>query len=299
LSSGPLDLSLAIEPPPEIAEALRSSGADRGAFGAPLFYFASVGSTNDLAARLAEAGATEGTTVATEAQTAGRGRLGRAWCSPDGAGLYVSVVIRPDACPKMGSDTVSPDGRRSEIVSDPMFGAGSLPTMITLAAGVALADAVREATGLHTEIKWPNDLMCGRRKLAGILAEGSSQGTGLDFVVLGFGLNIRSAAYPADVAVRATSVEAELGRPVDRGLVFARALANLASAREALRRGDVVNLLDRWRGLAPSAVGSAVTWPSPAGPRLAVTAGLDVDGALLVEIGGAFERVVSGEIIWR
>jgi BirA family biotin operon repressor/biotin-[acetyl-CoA-carboxylase] ligase len=298
LSSGPLDLSRAIAPPSDVAEALRSTRAERGAFGAPLFYFSSLGSTNDLAARLADAGAAEGATVAADAQTSGRGRLGRGWVSPEGAGLYASVVIRPDAAPNMGSDSI-PSASCAETVSDRNPATRSLPTLLTLAAGVALADAVREATGLQTEIKWPNDLMCGRRKLAGILAEGSGQGTGIEYVVLGFGVNLRPAAYPADVARRATSIEAELGRTVDRGLVFARALVNLASAREALRRGDVARLLDRWRRLSPSAIGAAVEWRSPHGPRHAVTAGLDADGALLVELGGATERVVSGEIIWR
>lgn len=311
MNSGPLDLSRAIAPPSDIAEALRSTRAERGAFGAPLFYFGSVGSTNDLAARLAEAGATEGTTVVTDAQTSGRGRLGRAWFSPDGAGLYASVVIRPDAFPKTGADSF-PSARRAGsgshsisaasgavIESDPTSAARSLPTLLTLAAGVALADAVREATGLEPEIKWPNDLMCGRRKLAGILAEASGQGTAIEYVVLGFGVNIRPVAYPPDLAGRATSIEAELGRPADRGMVFARTLANLASAREALHRGDVAPLLQRWRRLAPSAVGAAVDWRSPAGPRHGVTAGLDADGALLVEAAGAIERIVSGEITWR
>ncbi len=89
---------------------------------------------------------------------------------------------------------------------------------------MALAEAIRDTTGLQAEIKWPNDLVFERRKLAGILAEASAQGAALDYVVLGFGVNIRAVTYPPDVAQRATSIEAELGRPIDRGLLFARAL---------------------------------------------------------------------------
>jgi BirA family biotin operon repressor/biotin-[acetyl-CoA-carboxylase] ligase len=279
LSSGYSDLSSAIAPPADVAEALASTSAGRGAFGSPLFYFSTIASTNDLAARLAGSGAGEGTTVTAEAQTAGRGRLGRTWFSPQGAGLYVSVVIRPDAVP--GQAPALP-----------------LPAMLTLAAGVALAEAVRETTGLPAEIKWPNDLVYQRRKLAGILAEGSAQGAALDYVVLGFGVNIRAVTYPPDVAHRATSIEAELGRPIDRGLLLAGALSRLSACRAALRQGDVAGVLDRWRRLSPSAAGSPVEWHGPGGTRAGRTAGLGPDGALLVERDGVVERVVAGEIIW-
>jgi len=285
LSSDPSDLFQAVEPPPDIAGALAASRDRRGGFGAPLVYFPTIGSTNDVAARLAGAGAPEGTTVAAEAQTAGRGRLGRTWFSPQGAGLYVSIVIRPDTRAGLADD------------GQPAAAPG-LPAMLTLAAGVALAEAVRETTGLEAEIKWPNDLVFDRRKLAGILAEASAQGSELDYVILGFGVNIRPVTYPPDVAQRATSIEAELGRPVDRGLLLAKALENLSACRAALRRGDVGGVLDRWRRMSPGAVGARVEWRTPAGAVTGRTAGLDDDGALLVERDGRLERVVAGEVIW-
>ena len=284
MTSDPSDLRQAVEPPPDIADALAASRGRRGGFGAPLFYFPSIGSTNDMAARLASGGAPEGAAVAAEAQTAGRGRLGRTWFSPQGAGLYVSIVIRPDA-----------GGRAAAIRMGP--GAG-LPAMLTLASGVALAEAVRETTGLQAEIKWPNDLVFERRKLAGILAEASAQGSELEYVILGFGVNIRPVTYPADVAGRATSIEEELGRPVDRGLLLAKAFENLSACREAIRRGEIAGLLDRWRRLSPSAAGARVEWRAPGGDVKGRTAGLDADGALLVARDGRIERVVAGEIIW-
>ena len=286
MSSGSSDLSQAIAPPADIAEALASTPGERGAFGSPLFYFSNIGSTNDLAARLAATGAGEGTTVVAEAQTAGRGRLGRTWFSPQGAGLYVSIVIRPGPVPGQ----VPGDDPHTPVLA--------LPAMLTLAAGVALAEAVREATGLAAEIKWPNDLVYERRKLAGILAEASAQGGALDYVVLGFGVNIRAVTYPPGVAHRATSIEAELGRPVDRGLLFVRALSRLSACRAALREGDAAGVLDRWRRFSPSAVGSPVEWRGPDGTQAGRTAGLGADGALLVERDGVVERVVAGEIIW-
>jgi len=285
LSSDPSDLFEAVDPPADVADALAASRGRRGGFGSPLFYFPTIGSTNDVAARLAGGGAPEGTAVAAEAQTSGRGRLGRTWYSPQGAGLYVSVVIRPDA------------GARAAVAGSALAGSG-LPAALTLASGVALAEAIRETTGLRAEIKWPNDLVFERRKLAGILAEASAQGAELDYVILGFGVNIRPVTYPPDVARRATSIEAELGRPVDRGLLLAKALENLSVCREALRRGEVGGVLERWRRLSPSAAGARVEWRTPGGTARGRTAGLGEDGALLVDRDGRLERVVAGEIIW-
>ena len=285
MSSDPSDLLQAVDPPADIADALAASRGRRGGFGAPFFYFPSIGSTNDMAARLAGGGAPEGTTVAADAQTAGRGRLGRTWFSPQGAGLYVSIVIRADV--------------RGQIAREGSAMAGpGLPAVLTLASGVALAEAIRETTGLQAEIKWPNDLVFERRKLAGILAEASAQGAELDYVVLGFGVNIRPVVYPPDVAPRATSIEAELGRHIDRGLLLAKALENLAACREALRRGGAGGVLERWRRMSPSAIGARVEWRTPGGAATGRTAGLDEDGALLVDRDGRIERVVAGEVIW-
>jgi BirA family biotin operon repressor/biotin-[acetyl-CoA-carboxylase] ligase len=285
LNSDPSELFQAVEPPADVADALAASRDRRGGFGAPLFYFPSIGSTNDVAARLAGGGAPEGTTVVAEAQTSGRGRLGRTWFSPQGAGLYVSVVIRPDAVVRVGAVRTATAGP-------------GLPAVLTLASGVALAEAIREATGLQVEIKWPNDLVFERRKLAGILAEASAQGAALEYVILGFGVNIRPVTFPPEVAHRATSIEAELGRPIDRGLLLARALENLSACREAIRRGEIGGVLARWRRMSPGAVGARVEWRTPAGMVNGRTAGLGEDGALLVERDGRIDRVVAGEVIW-
>jgi BirA family transcriptional regulator, biotin operon repressor / biotin---[acetyl-CoA-carboxylase] ligase len=275
-------------------EALAASRGLRGAFGEPAYFYPTIGSTNDAAARLAEAGASEGTTIVADEQTAGRGRSGRAWYSAPGAGLYVSVIVRPDAARPV------PGGKSLHVGTVPSV--QNLPSelaVLTLAAGVALVEAVRDATGLQADIKWPNDLVCGRRKLAGILTEASARGAALEAVVVGFGINVRPVAYPPDLADRATSIEAELGRPVDRGLVLARALVRLAAVREVLRRGDASSALDAWRRLSPASVGRRVTWHSPAGERNGTTAGIDADGALLVDTAGGRERVIAGEVTWR
>ena len=261
--------------PEEFAAELRRTSSERGPFGNPAYYFAEIGSTNDEAARLAELGAAQGTTVVASAQTAGRGRFGRTWFSPPGAGLYVSVVCR--------------DRRAAPYLS--------------LAGGVAVADGILTATGLPVEIKWPNDIVVDagfgrRRKLAGILAEGSTSADGLQFIVLGFGINLRPAAYPSDIADRATSLETELGRAVDPGPVLASTLVALNHQLTGLAAGNAGPLLARWRQLAPSANGSAVEWEEASGLRSGRTAGVDDVGALRVVVDGTVERIISGTLRW-
>jgi BirA family biotin operon repressor/biotin-[acetyl-CoA-carboxylase] ligase len=258
--------------PDDLAEALAIARGRLGPFGTPFHFFASVSSTNDIADRLALDGAPEGLTVVAEAQTAGRGRLGRVWFSPPGAGLYASVVLRPSATPSA--------------------------SLCTLVAGVALAEALRAVTGVEVLIKWPNDLVIGSRKLCGILAEGFASHGSIQHVVVGFGINLRSAAYPPDVAERATSIEAELGRPIERGIILAAALEALATRFADLRALRFDAILNRWRSLAPSSVGSTVEWRGSGGLRRGTTGGIDGEGALLVRVGGDIERIVAGEVRW-
>lgn len=261
--------------PAEFHGPRRESAGRRGAFGEPLHYYVEVGSTNDEAARLAESGAAEGTTVVASAQTAGRGRFGRSWFSPPGAGIYVSVVVR--------------DRRAAPF--------------LTLAGGVAVAEGILAATALPVQIKWPNDIVvssaAGRRKLAGILAEASTTADGLQHVILGFGINLQPAAYPAEIADRATSLESELGRAVEPGLVLFECLAALASCVTMLASGDAPRLLARWRELAPSSQGALVEWDTPGGVQQGRTAGIADDGALLVRCGQETERIISGVVRWK
>jgi BirA family biotin operon repressor/biotin-[acetyl-CoA-carboxylase] ligase len=261
--------------PQEFEAALRVSAARRCGLGDALHYFTEVGSTNDEAARLAEAGAPEGTTVVAATQTAGRGRLGRTWFSPAGAGLYASVVVR--------DRRVAP--------------------LLTLAGGVALAEGVRAATGLPVEIKWPNDIVVDaglgkRRKLAGILAEASSGAEGLQYVVLGFGINLLPAAYPPAFGQRATSLAAELGRPVDAGAVLAECLVALAGRIADVTRGDSRRVITRWQELSPSSRGSRVEYETVSGWIAGVSAGIAGDGALRIRTSSGMEAIRSGQVRW-
>jgi BirA family biotin operon repressor/biotin-[acetyl-CoA-carboxylase] ligase len=276
---------LAAPVPGDIAEAMRARAARLGAFGSRLVYFEVTSSTNDVADRLAADGAADGTVVVADAQESGRGRMGHTWFSPPGAGLYVSVVLRPDS-------------RRTELHS--RVPDVALASSVSLTAGVALAEGIQAASGLSVSIKWPNDLLVERRKLCGILAEASSGPRALRHIVLGYGINVRSAAYPPDIADRATSLEGELGRPVDRAAVLAETLARLAEWLSSLTAGGVRPMLDRWRALSPSSVGAPVEVAQAGGGWLsAVTAGIDDDGALLVSVAGDLRRVIAGEVRWR
>ena len=261
--------------PDDLASQLRLTSRERGRFGEFIQYFTEITSTNDEAARLAERGAPHGTAVIASSQTAGRGRFGRRWFSPAGAGLYVSVICRD-----------RPAG-----------------PYLSLAGGVAVAEGIHEATALPVEIKWPNDIVVDaglgrRRKLAGILAEGSTSSDGLQYVVLGFGINLRAAAYPSEIADRATSLETELGRPVDAGPVLASTLVSLNRWVSYLAAGNTAALLARWREMAPSAVGALVEWDTPSGPRSGRTLGVDDEGALCVTVDGGVERIISGTVRW-
>jgi len=266
--------------PADLALALARRSDRLGRLGSSLLFFSTVGSTNDVAAALAEEGGHEGAVVIANAQTAGRGRHGRTWFSPPANGLYVSVVLTP--------------GRARP--------AERAVSLLTLAAGVSLAEAIDAATGLRVDIKWPNDLLVGRRKLGGVLAEAVATHGGspsVESVVLGYGLNVGVAVYPPHLRQRATSVEAELGREVDRAALCAETLATLARRYDDLLDGRFDAILDGWRARAPGHVGARVWWTTPRGTESGITSGLDSMGALLVRVGDRIERIVGGEVVWE
>lgn len=262
--------------PPDLAEPLARAADRLRIFNRDILWYSEVPSTNDLAATLAERGAPEGCIVAANAQTAGRGRHGRSWVSPPGAGLYVSTVLRPH------SDDAS---------------------LVTIAAGVAVAEGIQAATGLVTGVKWPNDVFVGDRKVAGVLAEASSAaadhpGSAIQYVVLGFGINVMPAALPLDVAARATSIEGELGRAVDRGLLLTEALCCLAARYADLQCGRSARVTSAWRDRAAKGFGRSVQWDAAGITLQGLAEDIDESGALVVRTPAGIERVISGEVRW-
>jgi BirA family transcriptional regulator, biotin operon repressor / biotin---[acetyl-CoA-carboxylase] ligase len=251
--------------------------------GAVLVYYPVVGSTNDLASALVERGYPDSTIVVADEQIAGRGRGGHTWYSPAGAGLYVSIIV---------------DARRGENASD-------WQRWLTLGTGVAISEGLHAASGLPVNIKWPNDLVIapsgtvrGARKLGGILAEARSEGAQLSHVIVGFGVNVQRSAFPPEISARATSLEDELGREVDRGRVLAATLGRFLTWLRRLRAGQTTAVVARWRELAVGGSGAAIEWTRDGIRLRGITAGIDAEGALLVRAGGSTERVLGGEVAW-
>ena len=260
--------------PDDVGEALALAGDRVGRLGCRVTWFADVGSTNDEAIALANRGAEEGWLVGADSQSAGRGRHGRSWSSPPGAGLYLSVVLRPPS---------------------------HAAPLLTLAAGVGVAEGIHAATGAEPRLKWPNDVYLvssGSRKVAGILAEGGTSGTRVDYVVVGVGVNVRNAILPADVAARATSLEDELGRPVSRGAVAAEVCAGLWRRYQELIAEGGQEIVAAWRARGVGTFGRGVEWDSGGVTYRGIARDVDVSGALVIETEQGLMQVVAGEVRW-
>ena len=233
-----------------------------------------IDSTNRVAMELAENGAPHGTVVVADAQTAGRGRMGRRWVSPAGKNLYVSLLLRP---------------------SVPTVDA----TRLALVAGVALADAV-EAVGVPASLKWPNDLYCEGRKAAGILAEMASDPNGVRHVVIGVGLNVNMEEddFPPDLRDTATSLRIRAGRVFRRVDVLARLLEAFGTRYAEFIGGGFSSLRDGW-DRRDFLRGRRVLLRRQGGEGWGTADGLDTVGALrfLPDGGPAIESVHSGEIL--
>jgi BirA family biotin operon repressor/biotin-[acetyl-CoA-carboxylase] ligase len=245
-------------------------------FGRTFAFLDTCGSTNDELARRARDGAPEGSLLATEHQTEGRGRRGRGWHSPAGENLYVSLLLRP-ALPAL---RVSP---------------------VSLLLGAAMARALR-ALGFAPVLKWPNDVLlqtsAGRRKVAGILAEMSSEAGRVRHVIVGFGVNVNGRAFPDELRQRATSLALTGGHPLDRALV----LATIVNAFEPIYDDFLVAGpgagIAEWR---QHAMLGQRCFVEREGARLEGTAeDVDDGGALLLRTSdGNAVAIHAGEVHWQ
>jgi BirA family biotin operon repressor/biotin-[acetyl-CoA-carboxylase] ligase len=225
-----------------------------------------VESTQTVAFALAADGAPDGTVVMADSQAAGRGRRGRAWRDEPGASLLVSIVLRPRLEP------------------------ARLPGL-SLAAGVAVAEALTRTAGITPRLKWPNDVLVGGRKLAGILLETRLTGA-RPTAVLGVGVNLSQRVFPADLGPRATSVWLASGRLVDRDALLSALLDALGDWRRRLERQGFAPIRTRWRALADT-LGRTVTVDGVSG----VAVDVDADGALVVaDAEGRRRRVLAGDV---
>lgn len=245
------------------------------AFAGRLSHFASVGSTNALALEAAQAGARAGVWLADE-QTAGRGRGGHGWHSAAGNGLYVSALVSPAL---------------------PM----SRALWLSLATGMAAQAAIREATEMAVDIRWPNDLLLHGRKCGGILVETAVEGEMLRYAVIGVGINVNHAGFPAELEKLATSLRMESGVEVSREALLAALLRSLDREigfllREYRGETSGPGLLERFTAASSWVRGKRVRVDENGG-YTGVTSGLDERGFLLVDGEDGVKRtVLSGGV---
>ena len=248
-------------------------------FAGKLSHFASVDSTNTLALEAAQRGASGAVFIADE-QTSGRGRGGHAWHSAPGDGLYVSIIVRPQM---------------------PLAQA----LWLSLATGLASQAAIAQATGLHTDIRWPNDLLLKERKCGGILVETSALTTGptvaLRYAVIGIGINLNHQEFPEHLASIATSLRIESGHIVDRELLLTELLLALEEEITSLQADakaarTSTSLLDRFAAASTWVRGKRVS-VDESGGYTGVTDGLDSAGFLRVLADdGKLRTVLSGGV---
>lgn len=250
-------------------------------FAGRVLHFASVGSTNALALAAAQGGAREGVWIADE-QTAGRGRGGHGWHSTEGEGLYVSALVAPPL---------------------PM----TMALWLSLATGLAAKAAIGIATGMAVDIRWPNDLLLDGRKCGGILVETAvvpaqnEDGAMLRYAVIGIGINVNHAGFPAELETLATSLRLESGREVSREVLLAALLCSLDEEIGLLvreYRGTMAGagLLERFAEASSWVRGKRVS-VEESGGYTGVTGGLDARGFLRVEgDDGVLHTVLSGGV---
>jgi BirA family biotin operon repressor/biotin-[acetyl-CoA-carboxylase] ligase len=240
-------------------------------FAGKLHFSPATDSTNTDALAAARNGAPHGSVYFADEQLAGRGRGDHAWDSAAGEGLYLSVVLR------------SP------------IPAARLP-LLPLAVGLAATEAIRAVAGLTVDLRWPNDLLLGPRKVGGILAESKISGGSVDFAVAGIGINVHQRAFAADLTTPATSLNLEAGQRVSRQDLLTALLKSLEC--------ETLLLADPAAGVTiPARVEQASTWihgrwVEVHGPQACtgVTAGLDENGFLLVRTDAGVVTVQTGGI---
>jgi BirA family biotin operon repressor/biotin-[acetyl-CoA-carboxylase] ligase len=263
---------------PPIADAYQLDALDRergpGEFAGRVRYFASIDSTNTLAMREAEEGQESGTVYLADEQTGGRGRGAHSWHSAPGSGLYVSILLRPRLAP-----------------ADILW--------VSLAAGLAVQQAIREVTSLAVDLRWPNDLLLSGRKLGGILTELNAEVTRVRHAVIGVGLNVHQAAFPPELALLATSLTIETGQEWSRQDLLVALLRNVDReiSRLTTENLDTVTADIRERLAAGSSwIKGKQVVVTESNTFAGITDGLDTRGFLRVRTGDGVRTVLSGGV---
>jgi BirA family biotin operon repressor/biotin-[acetyl-CoA-carboxylase] ligase len=248
------------------------SGLKTTVIGREIVYFAETDSTNHRAALLAEAGAADGTVIVAEAQSAGKGRLGRRWTSPTGVNLYLSIILRPAIAPRAAP-------------------------LLTFLSSLATARAIELECGLRPTVKWPNDVLLGGCKVAGLLNEMNAETERVNYVILGIGvnLNMTQEQFPTDLRYPATSLALELQRPVDRVRFCRRLLSEIDLLYRDYPIGQEA-ILAGWLAYF-DLLGKKVAVEEPSRTITGLVTGIAADGALLLTLeNGDSERILAGDV---
>jgi len=247
--------------------------------GKEIYYFDTIDSTNNYAKKIAEDGCEEGTVVISDCQIAGKGRRGREWASLAGKGIYMSVVLKPLLEP-------------------------SQMQLITLAASVAVAEALKEQTGMDLGIKWPNDIILDARKLCGILTEMTCETDKINYVILGLGVNVNQDMedFPADLRDKAVSLKAGCkqltgeNKTFNRAKIIASILLHIEKYYKMLQSGLNEEIIDKWR-LHSITLGKQIMCSDSRGSYLCIAEDITEDGHLVVKCeDGSVRELLSGEV---
>ena len=243
-----------------------------GPIGKRIHHFFKTDSTNAVAMRLGEQGEPHGTIVIAEEQTAGRGRGGHSWHSEKTNGIYMTVLLRPPVAPQNAP-------------------------LITIVAGLAVRDAILEQTGIAPDLRWPNDLLFGRKKFCGILTEMNAEQDRIHFVAIGIGINVNHLKIPEDLAEIATSLRIETGRIYSRVEVVARLLRHLDSYYNRFISEGAESIVARFTEVSSYARGKRVRIATTMGTYVGTTEGLEPGGLLRVKRDdGRTLPIISGTL---
>lgn len=251
------------------------SGLQTRSWGQETMFFEEVDSTNNVAKKMAEEGAPHGRLVIAENQNAGKGRRGRTWSSPEGTGIWMTFILRPQIHPQAAS-------------------------MLTLVAAMAVRKAVYTETGLETVIKWPNDIVAGGRKICGILTEMSAELEWINYVVVGVGINANIWKFPDEISDKATSLFLETGRTVDRSrMVSAYGNAFEEYYNRFVETGSLALLKEEYNSYLAN-FHNQVKILDAGGDFVGISKGINDAGELVVTDAEGTERIVrSGEVSVR
>ncbi len=241
--------------------------------GKKIYFFKEVSSTNVVARELANEGAPEGTIIIAESQRSGKASRGKKWISPSG-GVWMTMILRPEVEPNKAPQ-------------------------LTLVTGVAVAETLIQECGLDVEIKWPNDILIGDKKVCGILTEVNADVDNVEYVLVGVGidLNVDLDIFPPELRGSTTSLQAELEREIRGAELIQKFLQNFENNYNEFKAGNFHDILNKWRKLSKT-IGKYVELHKKGGIIRGEAVGISKNGILILEMDdGTLRKIISGECV--